>query len=103
MILENVFGFNVKKNDKLGPGPDADKTIMGLMFWTPSINFKLTNLLFFGIGARVGVFAAPIEDENLDQAEMKDVKNKADILKFEYLNLSLGIDWVVEPVHEYVD
>ena len=55
------------------------------------------------MGAHVGLFSAPLEYADVENFEMKDVKNKADVLKLEYLNLSLGIDWVVEPFVEYYE
>ena len=49
LILENMVGINLKKGDKLGPGPEASKSSMGRLFWTPSINFKLNNFFFMAL------------------------------------------------------
>ncbi|MDR2402210.1 MAG: hypothetical protein LBD32_01970 [Cytophagales bacterium] len=103
LSLENMLGINLKKMDKIGPGPEANKSIMGRFFWHPSLYFNLNKFIFLGIGAHVGILSAPLENKNVDKIEMSEIKNKADILKFEYLNLSLGIELVCEPVAEYYD
>ena len=55
------------------------------------------------MGSHIGILSSPIEYSNSNNFKWEDVKNKADILKLEYLNLSLGIDWVVEPFVEYYE
>ncbi len=103
LILSNFVGFNTKKNDKLGEGKESQNTIMGRVFWEPSCLAKLNKYFFVGIGAHVGLFSAPLEYANVENFNFDDVKSKSDILKLEYLNLSLGIDWVVEPFVEYYE
>ena len=103
LIISNFFGFNTKKNDRIGEGNESQKPIMGRIFWEPSCTVKLNRFFFVGMGAHIGLFSAPLEYEHVENFEMKDIKNKADVLKLEYLNLSLGIDWVVEPFVEYYE
>lgn len=103
LILSNFIGFNTKKNDRIGEGKGPEKSIMGRFFWEPSINVKFYNSFFVGIGAHIGVSSAPLEYKDVDNMDNKDLKTKSDILKLEYLKLSLGIDWVVEPFVEYYE
>lgn len=103
LILENFLGINIKKGDKIGPGPEASNTILGRFFWHPSLCVKLSDIFFIGVGAHVGILAAPWENDQANNISMETLKNNNDFLKFEYLNLSLGIDWVLDPVSEYYD
>lgn len=102
-ILSNFLGVNTKKNDKVGEGKISHDSIVGRIFWEPSLLFKLNNYLFVGFSSHVGIFSAPLEYKEIEGFKFEDIKNKSDILKLEYFNLSLGIDWVVEPVVEYYE
>lgn len=90
--IENSLAVNIKHHDAYGPTKENQKTLLGLLYWTPSLNINVFKYFSIGCGLHIDIFTNKLDDQNAEKISDNDLFKRSDTLRIEYVYLKLGLN-----------